>query len=164
MDSKENKAMNENINLIEILKDAPKGTKLWSSMLGDCYFEEYQERESTYPIRVRFTNHHKETDYRSLSAHGKEVEVASAECVIFPSKENRDWSTFKVPKKHKEFEPFQRVLVREWYDCKSVWTISLYSHYDDALDRHCLLGSEHVEDDRIIPYEGNENKIGKTVE
>lgn len=61
---------------------------------------------------------------------------------------------FKVPKGHKEFEPFERVLVREWCDCKSVWTASLYSHYDDALDRHCLLGSEHVEDDRIIPYEG----------
>lgn len=27
--------MNENLNLYEILKDCPKGTKLWSSVWGD---------------------------------------------------------------------------------------------------------------------------------
>lgn len=28
--------MNENINLVEILKDAPKGTKLYSPICGEC--------------------------------------------------------------------------------------------------------------------------------
>ena len=101
---------------------------------------------------------------KEFTADGKfYCDYKNGECVLFPSKENHDWSTFKVPKKHKEFKPFERVLVREWCDCKSVWTASLYSHYDDALDRHCLLGSERVEDDRIIPYEGNENKLGNTI-
>lgn len=31
--------MNENINLVEILKNAPKGTKLWSPLCGDCTLE-----------------------------------------------------------------------------------------------------------------------------
>ena len=30
--------MNENLNLVEILKDAPKGTKLWSPICGYCEF------------------------------------------------------------------------------------------------------------------------------
>lgn len=163
MDSKENKAMNENINLIEILKDAPKGTKLWSSMLGDCYFEEYQERESTYPIRIRFTNHHKETDYRSLSAHGKEVEVASAECVIFPSRKNRDWSTFKAPWKHKHFEPFQKVLVVcQNSDGEDIWMADIYSHYRKGL--HYTTIADGLTDDKILAYEGNEDKLGKPIE
>ena len=28
--------MNENINLVEILKNAPRGTKLWSPLCGEC--------------------------------------------------------------------------------------------------------------------------------
>ena len=32
--------MNENLNLVEILKDCPKGTKLYSSVLGEVEEEE----------------------------------------------------------------------------------------------------------------------------
>ena len=32
--------MNENIDLTKILKDCPKGTKLYSSMFGEVYFKE----------------------------------------------------------------------------------------------------------------------------
>lgn len=28
--------MNKNLDLTEILKDAPKGTKLWSPICGEC--------------------------------------------------------------------------------------------------------------------------------
>lgn len=28
--------MNKNLNLVEILQDAPKGTKLWSPLCGEC--------------------------------------------------------------------------------------------------------------------------------
>ena len=31
--------MNENLNLVEILKDCPKGTKLWSPVWGRVTFE-----------------------------------------------------------------------------------------------------------------------------
>lgn len=156
--------MNENLNLVKILKDVTRGTKLWSPICGDCYFQKIDEGSCT-PIvctamlvnggygTIHFTE---EGIYFNSFADGG--------CALFPSKGNHDWTTFKTPKKHKEFKPFERVLVREWCDCKSIWTASLYSHYDDALDRHCLLGAEHVGDDRIIPYEGNENKVGKYVE
>ena len=32
--------MNENLNLVEILKDCPKGTKLYSTVYGEVEFEE----------------------------------------------------------------------------------------------------------------------------
>lgn len=32
--------MNENVNLVEILKDCPKGTKLYSTVLGEVEEEE----------------------------------------------------------------------------------------------------------------------------
>lgn len=156
--------MNKNMNIAEILKDAPKGTKLWSPMLGDCYFEEYQERESTYPIRVRFINHHKEIDYRNFSIYGKAVEVDSAECVLFPSKENRDWTKFKTPWKHKHFEPYQKVLITIETESKIIWYPAIYAYYNDDKNMHQLLYGGVRKDNEIIPYEGNENKLLKPVE
>ena len=38
MANNKNKVMNENINLVEILKDAPRGTKLWSPLCGEYEF------------------------------------------------------------------------------------------------------------------------------
>lgn len=40
--------MNENINLVEILKGCPKGTSLYSSILGEVIFE---------PMRKTFIAH-----------------------------------------------------------------------------------------------------------
>ena len=160
--------MNENLNLINILKDAPKGTKLYSPLYGECTFLYITDRSSnnSYLIVCETVDDYGNKHTTQFTEYGNGRFISrypNGECMLFPSKENRDWSTFKVLKKHKEFKPFERVLVREWCDCKSVWTASLYSHYDDSLDRHCLLGSEHVEDDRIIPYEGNENKLGNII-
>lgn len=41
--------MNKNLNLAEILKDAPKGTKLWSPLCGECELVAVDENY-TYPI------------------------------------------------------------------------------------------------------------------
>lgn len=155
--------MEEKLNIAEILRDAPKGTKLWSPICGDCILDKIETTDTTatYPIYCLVVSDHSPVRFTSDGKYT--LCFNDGECVLFPSKDNRDWQKFEVQKKHKEFKPYQRVLVREWCDCKSVWTASLYSHYDDALDRHCLLGSEHVEDDRIIPYEGNENKLGNTI-
>ena len=61
----------------------------------------------------------------------------------------------------KEFKPFQQVLVKRWHDCRSLWVASLYSHYDASIDRNYVLGFKWVEDKEIIPYRGNEDKLGK---
>ena len=86
------------------------------------------------------------------------------ECMLFPSKENRDWAKFKVPKKHKHFEPFQKMLVKVWHDRKFIWMADFYSHYDEVTDRHYLVSGLTREDDGILPYKGNEDNLGKTVE
>ena len=64
---------------------------------------------------------------------------------------------------HKHFVPFQKVLVRKWYDCKSIWTATLYSHYDTSIGKHYVLGFKFVEDNEIIAYEGNEDKLGNII-
>ena len=51
--------MNENLNLVDILKDCPKGTKLYSTMYGDVEFESINEDKS-HPIIVRIDDDHTE--------------------------------------------------------------------------------------------------------
>lgn len=116
--------MNENLNLIDILKDCPQGKKLYSTMYGDVEFESIDEDKS-HPIIVRICKGHTEC----FSADGKIYSFYDGECTLFPSREQRDWSKFK-PKKPK-FDPktlqaFDRVLVRD-KGCYN-WTCELFSH------------------------------------
>lgn len=80
----------ENLNLIEILKDAPKGTKLYSPIFGECELEEVHNDTGT--IRVKSEN------FASCFNEDGTYLSGCGECLLFPSKENRDWSTFKVKK------------------------------------------------------------------
>ena len=84
------------------------------------------------------------------------AEYINAECVLFPSKENRDWSTFKIPEKEHQFKPFDKVLVRD--QDSGYWYIDLFSHIDynpKSLRYVCIVGSYN----QCIPYEGNEHLL-----
>ena len=118
--------MNENLNLMEILKDCPKGTKLYSTIFGEvtfCYIDESEE----YPIKIIEKGGCK----GSVLANGKHIDF-DGECTLFPSKDQRDWSKFTAPWYKKEkfdsktLQPFDKVLVRD-YD-SDFWRCSFYSH------------------------------------
>ena len=118
--------MNENIDLTKILKDCPKGTKLYSSTLGYVTLKEI-DNGVTYPIIVSCYNSVNE----SFTADGKIVKD-KGECTLFPSKDQRDWSKFKAPWHKKErfnpktLNPFDRVLGRDRDDY--IWKCTLLSH------------------------------------
>lgn len=108
--------MNENLNLCEILKNCPYETKLYCTVLGDVTFLCITEDR----IKVRYGN----ATY-SFSKYG--TYTHDGECVLFPSKEQRDWSKFKVPIKRfdpKKFQPFDKILVRDGNGL--VWVPSLF--------------------------------------
>ena len=156
--------MNENLNLVEILKDAPKGTKLWSPVCGDCELDNINRNASYYPIECMSKNLAGYPESVVFTANGKSpYYFANGECVLFPSKDNKDWSTFKVSKKHKVFRTYQKVLVRELvgkFGEKAVWMADEYSHYDEDLELHYTTKDYGFDDDEIMPYEGNEDKVG----
>ena len=86
--------MNENLNLVEILKDCPKGTKLYSSVFGGVELDHVNIR-ANYPIAIRL----KDLDVREcLTTEGTLFTEYDGECILFPSREQRDWSKFN-PKK-----------------------------------------------------------------
>lgn len=153
--------MNENLNLVEILKDAPKGTKLWSPICGEYELLDVDVTDKAFPIVCVGTDDG--LDWR-FNADGAYSQNTGAECLLFPSKENHNWYTFKVPNTHKHFEPFQKVLCAFDHDYGyKVWAADFYSHYDDSTRKHYLASSFVIDDNEIIAYEGNEEKLGKPI-
>ena len=158
--------MEKKFNLVEILKDVPKGTKLWSSICGECELTRVVTTNTTaYPIECSTKNYQGRLESVVFTVNGEyTIQFEESECVLFPSKDNRDWSTFKISKPHKHFEPFQKVLVSTKTPFNNVeWCAGIYSHYDELQEYHCTTESFCVLDDDIIPYSGNEDKLGKPV-
>ena len=121
--------MNENLNLIEILKGCPKGTRFYSSVFGEVELVEIKEGY-LHPIGLRCFNGAR----MYLTAEGKLFPTYDGECILFPSKDQRDWSKFerfwdkpKVEKfDPKTLQPFDKILARDYQD--ELWSIELFSH------------------------------------
>lgn len=82
--------MAKEINIAKILKDIPKGTKLWTPMLGEVAFYSVDYYDKTYPIPVRGTDG---LTYR-FTRYGRYYTTEGAELLLFPSKDMRDWTKF----------------------------------------------------------------------
>ena len=126
--------MNENLNLVEILKDCPKGTKLYSPSYGDVELVNVsQDNGKLYPITIKI--HSNSTDIftceSSFDKYGRIFAYYSGECLLFPSRDQRDWSKFKIKSNKPKFDPttlktFDKVLARDINSDK--WQIQLFSH------------------------------------
>ena len=151
--------MNENIDLTKILKNCPKGWEFWSPIFGEiefCSIIEY----ANYPIILSCK---KGTIW--FSKEGLfDIENEGAECVLFPSKDQRDWEKFTAPwyKKDrfdpKTLKPFDRVLVRD-RDVEH-WICGLFSHIVN--DEYLCIGSCYK---HCIPYnDDTKHLVGTTDE
>ena len=84
--------MKEKINVAEILKDKPQGTKLYSILSdGECFLNEAFE-DSIY---IDIDNGKR---FWRLSAYGSTHSFPNGCVLLFPSKEMRDWSKFSWKK------------------------------------------------------------------
>ena len=129
--------MNENIDLTKILKDCPKGWKFYSSVYGEVKFNRIDEEDPSYPI-VFITKY---DGNMSVTANGKYYKQFNGECILFLSKDQRDWSKFSAPWYKKEkfdpktLKPFDRVLVRENYPTEN-WYAAYFSHIEYDVSKY----------------------------
>lgn len=150
--------MNENLDLVKILKDCPKGTKLYSTVFGEVEFDYIDKGEYS----VRFV---KSDGYRgSVSAQGLLLSCYDAECTLFPSREERNWSKFKVKKPRfdpKTLCPFEKVLVRD--SDERWWRCALYSHTRENKEYKYMTMQYGYK--RCIPYnDDTKHLVGTTDE
>jgi hypothetical protein len=80
--------METEINIVEILKDKPVGLKFYSNTFGYISFN------GVHKDKVYFFS--EDTNAHSVKPNGKMYD--GGECIIFPSKEMRDWEKFSWKK------------------------------------------------------------------
>ena len=82
--------MDKQLDLVKILSKSQKGTKLYSLIDGEVTLKDI--KCTSFPILVtdKFGSDH------FYSVDGKYRNTGVGECILFPSKECRDWSEFRV--------------------------------------------------------------------
>ena len=129
--------MNENIDLTKILENCPVGWEFWSDNYGKVRFK-CINKSYDRPIFVKRTD----GGNAYYTKEGWCIKDFSASCLLWPSKDCRDWSKFTAPwyKKQKfnpkTLKPFDKVLVK--CNNSESWKVQLFSHI--------------IEDDKICPY------------
>ena len=150
--------MNENIDLTKILKDCPKGTKLYSTVYGVVRFDEI-DKDRNYPISLFVTP----TFFASVTSDGRHTKEHDGECTLFPAKDQRNWSKFKAPwYKKDKFDPktlneFDKVICQHGLNN---WRIDFFSSYNECsgLPNVCIGGSYL----KCIPYNEETKHLLKT--
>ena len=129
--------MNENIDLTKILDGCPAGTEFYSSVYGRLTFVKVGSNKY-YPIVMKYYPEGNNSDNIALfTKDGKASYQYNGENILFPSKDQRDWSKFvrfwdkpKIKKfDPKTLLPFDKVLVRDNSDDE--WMAAIFSHIDN---------------------------------
>ena len=159
--------MNENIDLTKILKDCPEGTKLYTTIWGEVTFIKVSENVcNLYPIII-----YNECDHVGLTKDGRYlINKQDSECILFPSKDMRDWSKFTVPWYKKEkfdpktLKPFDRVLAASMVDGR--WVCDFFSHIGKSIrdNGRLYVGTGFGAYDRMIPYNDETKHLVGTTE
>lgn len=119
------------MDLTKILK---KGDNIYCTLYGDVTVTKVS---STITI---------EDFVHKLEIYSGGQVCMNGECIIFPSKENRDWTTWKI-KKECSFKPFDKVLVR--LHNTNEWQCGYFSHLSDSHNRYCASSAYW---NQCIPY------------
>lgn len=146
------------MNIAEILRDCPKGMKLYSPLFGELELS-FVEGEHISCITKKRTCGLFTSDGKYFGGY------SDAECMLFPSRDQRDWNKFIVPDqvpdqetKH-QFKPFDKVLVRDSDNSKWYCDFFMKINHDAPSKFNCLVCGDWKQ---CIPYEGNEHLLGTT--
>ena len=123
--------MNENLDLTKILEGCPKGIDFYHTVYGTVLFNSI-DLDSEYPIRFIVGKN----QVNSVTKSGLAISDYKGECVLLPSKDQRDWSKFErfwdKPKVErfdpKTLQPFDKVLMRT--NERSIWEPDFFGYKD----------------------------------
>ena len=84
-----------NLNLVKLLKEC-EGTTIWSDIHGECFLERITD--GSFPIVLAKNDHSRFTFMKD----GRVSNYPDGKCMIWPSRECRDWNKFKKSTNLKE--------------------------------------------------------------
>ena len=159
--------INKNIDLTKILKDCPEGTEFYHAVYGRVYFSCIDLNRS-YPIRLSFSQ--EISDDVGATSKGLLNNNHNGECLLFPSKDQRDWSKFTAPWYKKEkfdpktLKPFDKVLVKISNESFNTWYADFVAEPSHVKNETPLiLGAKEA--NMVIPYnDETKHLVGTTDE
>lgn len=146
--------METRINIAKILKNKPRGTKLYSMIHGKCSFEAVTDEI----FKINFC-----TSKFGLIQSGECTLIKfgnmydGGECIIFPSKEMRDWSKFAWKKGDVLVGVGQRIIFEKFIDenyteFQGKYSLSTYEDRTLVVDKRCYTSYFRKLDDSVKNY------------
>ena len=122
------------MNITEILKNCPKGMKLYSPIYGEMEFKEIIAHSGSIQCCTDKGKPH------YFYPDGKyELE---GECVLFPSKKQRDWNDFMIP-----FKDGDVIIKTEPVPGSKCRNIAIFSNYNanpiNRMSVHCQINGDN---------------------
>ena len=120
--------MSKKFDLVDFLKNFPKGTSLWSNKFGRVYLSKVKNIICKYPIVV----YRKDGELLLYDRKGGIAGLKSLEPDLYPSPDYHDWNKLKefVPTfKPYDLKPGDKVLVRNPTGTRTLWRIATFSFY-----------------------------------
>lgn len=147
----------EKINIAELLKDCPRGMELYSPIFGNVYL--YEIRPS-FAVIVKTSDEQRE-EFLYDGRFG-----INGECMLFPSKENRDWNKFQRPFKDGDVVFFDDsiAIFKEWGDKTLFRTyVTKYLRCDSLIDKDVPLFGKYIRKNTRFATEEEKEKLFKAI-
>lgn len=81
------------MNILEIIKKAPEDHVYYSPLIGECHVDIIKCKD--YPIIATRMNNEMSVCFSENGKYIIDSEIPDGECVLFPSRDNRDWEAFE---------------------------------------------------------------------
>ena len=135
----------QGLNLCEILKYCPQGETFWSPMLDGVKFsciDDERQMIIVETVEGHFTWEINHDGTISID------EVTSPEIMLYPSREQRDWTKVKYEPKKERFDPktlkaFDKIIFKG----HGMWFCGLFSHIHNS---YACVGETYYK--CVIPY------------
>ena len=116
------------MSVVKILKNCPRGTKLYSPIYGEVEFKEISVITGSIGCKINGGS--------TVYFHSDGTYYKGGECMLFPSKEQRDWDDFMIPFRDGD------VIIRTEFNpgCKQ-YNIAIFRNYNanstNKMTIHC---------------------------
>ena len=130
----------------DYLRNAPKGTKLYSPICGECTLHYIDD------LDISVTNGEHYFYFNHLGQYNV-YEENVGECLLFPSKEVREWNNYRVPY---DFKPYDKIVARFRPSSKNIWQADFYSHRMNKVDHMGISGNFYSE---VLPFNTETAKL-----
>lgn len=150
--------MEKKINIAEILRDMPKGTKLYSPLFGKCELVGVGTDEYGVFIRVEsfFQDGCVKKESRTFSSDGRYFGwYPNTECLLFPSDWMRSWSKFFFKRGDIVYNPHSQMYAV--FEC---WANDDYTEFNTTINyyKDHTFGEEDVCDTECFVKANDEQK------